>query len=149
MSVNSTPMGESWDAQMKAAAPPFKASEGITGLEKLGMSNATVDAALPMGLTGGATMDEVQAAGRELVKNFDTRVLPAISAGNTTAAGTEAMAGLGLTPTLERQVDIIRGMSEGRYSPIVADKMSRQETGQGLAEAMARLSGTVEFIKKL
>lgn len=148
ITANSIPMGESWDAQTKSASP-FKASEGITGLEKVGLSSATVNGALPTGLTGGATMDEVQAAGRELIRNFDTRVVPAINAGNKGSVAKSDTAALGLTPKLERQVEIIRGMVEGQYSPVVADKLMRQETGQSLAEGMARLSGTVEFVQKL
>jgi len=145
--VDRVPMGNSWDTQ-NAATAQFKASEGITGLEKLGKSNATVQANLPAGLSAGATMDEVQAAGRELIRNFDTRVIPAMNGVNQGRAKSDT-AGLGLTPKLERQVEIIRGMVEGQYSPVVADKLMRQETGQSLAEGMARLSGTVEFVQKL
>jgi hypothetical protein len=146
--VDKVPMGNSWDTQ-NAATAQFKASEGITGLEKLGKSNATVQANLPAGLSAGATMDEVQAAGRELIRNFDTRVIPALNGVNQGGGAKSDTAALGLTPKLERQVEIIRGMSEGQYSPVVADKLMRQETGQSLAEGMARLSGTVEFVQKL
>lgn len=145
--VDRVPMGNSWDTR-NAATAQFKASEGITGLEKLGKSNATVQANLPAGLSAGATMDEVQAAGSELIRNFDTRVIPAMNGVNQGGAKSDT-AGLGLTPKLERQVEIIRGMVEGQYSPVVADKLMRQETGQSLAEGMARLSGTVEFVQKL
>ncbi|RJR33016.1 MAG: hypothetical protein C4576_28940 [Desulfobacteraceae bacterium] len=145
-SVGMIPMGGSWDTQKTTSQ--FKAGEGIAGLEKLGMSNATVQSSLPAGLSTGASMSEVQAAGRELIKNFDTGVLPALNKlnqGRVVASDTA----LGLTPELERQVEIIRGMAEGQYSPIVADKLMLQETGQSLAEGMARLSGTVEFVQKL
>ncbi|MDD5205142.1 MAG: hypothetical protein PHS17_06955, partial [Desulfobacterales bacterium] len=145
--VDKVPMGNSWDTK-NAATAQFKASEGITGLEKLGKSNATVQANLPAGLSAGATMDELQAAGRELIRNFDTRVVPAMNGVNQGGAKSDTAA-LGLTPKLERQVEIIRGMVEGQYSPVVADKLMRQETGQSLAEGMARLSGTVEFVQKL
>jgi hypothetical protein len=141
------PMGSSWDTQGTTAR--VSASEGISGLEKLGMDSATINAALPADLTTGATMDEVQAAGRELVKSFDSRVVPAINALNKGGAGKDGTAAVGVTPLVERQVEIIRGMSEGQYSPVVADKLLRQDTGHTLAEAMARLSGTVDFIQKI
>ncbi len=144
--ADSLPMGGAWDA--KGATVPFSASEGIAGLETLGLGNATIQAALPKGLTAGATMDEVQAAGRDLVQSFDRQVVPALGALKRGGAG-KAGAAVGLTPKAERQVEILRGMAEGLYSPVVADTLLRQETGQALAEVMARLSGTVEFVQTL
>lgn len=148
LSAVGTPMGKAWVVQTGGNAQ-FRAGEEITGLEKLGLSGAAVKATLPVGLTSGATMSEVKAAGDQLIKNFDTQVLPVISPNNAAGAAKGDAPALGLTPRLERQVDIVRGMSEGRYSAIVADKMLRQETGQGLAESMARLSGTIAFVNNL
>lgn len=141
------PLGDAWNTKAAGVAR-FGAGEGIAGLEKLGLSGATVEAFLPPGLGGGATMDEVKSAGRELVRSFDTQVLPVLGAGKLGSTATTDGTALALTPKLERQLEILRGMSDGHYSAIVADKMLSRETGQCLAEAMARLSGIVKFVYK-
>ena len=74
--------------------------------------------------------DQLQAKSRDLIQKLDGT----INVKTRTAA---------LTPTQKRQVEIIRGMSEGKYSAIVADKLLIRETGQGLTQTMALLSGTV------
>lgn len=141
------PLGDAWNATAAGAAK-LPAGEGITGLEKLGLSGARLDTTLPAGLGAGATMDEVKSAGRDLVRSFDTQVRPALGAGKVGNTVTTDGTALTLAANLERQVEILRGMSEGQYSAIVADKMLAKETGQSLAEAMARLSGIVKFVHK-
>jgi hypothetical protein len=145
ISPTSLPMGKSWSSRT-ADSETFKLSEGITGLKDLGLADVTLDKRLSPGLTGdGATMSEVQAAARVLMNDFDKKMLPAMDAIRSEGSD-HGKAALGLNPKLEKQVNILRGLADGQYSPIAADEMLRRGTGQGLQEAMARLTGTIEFV---
>jgi len=139
------PLGRSLGAG-KEASGPFKPGESITGLSQAGLQGSTDSAALSPVLTEGATMSEVQSAARALIQDFDGRMLPALDALNSTAAGRGAV---DLTPHLERQVNILRGLAEGQYSAVVADELMRRDTGEGLARSMARVSGTIQYVLNL
>ena len=146
---DAVPFSTAWSEQT-ADVTRMKVDEGITGLRSLGLDGAETAARMPQNLHAGSTMTEIQVAGRELLKDLDTKVVPAMMTRNRelSASGQSL---LGFTPRQSREIAIIRAMASGdaNMSPVVADRLLRADGGSGLAEAMTRLSGTIEFAQKL
>lgn len=143
------PFSRTWSGQT-ADVTRIKVDEGITGLRALGLEGAETTVRLPANLNAGSTLTEIQIAGRELIKDLDTKVVPAIMARNRELSeGGGSL--LGFTGRQEREIAILRAMAsgDGGMSPVVADRLLRRDGGGGLGEAMARLSGTIEFVQKL
>lgn len=146
---DAVPFSTAW-AEQTADVTRMKVDEGITGLRALGLDGAETTARLPQNLNAGSTMTEIQVAGRELLKDLDTKVVPAMITRNRELSSS-GQSLLGFTARQEREIAIIRAMVSGdaNMSPVVADRLLRADGGRGLAEAMTRLSGTIEFAQKL
>lgn len=96
---------------------------------------------------GSLITGEAQAKAVELIKDFDAKIQTGAGI-NTPGLQNKDLAALGGGTTFDRQVEIIRGMSEGQYSAIVADALLLQETGKSLVESMALVSETIDSVQK-
>ncbi len=145
--TNALPMGDSWASKAPISGAKVPLGDLLTGSSA--SAGTSIEAALPSGLNAAATMSEVQAAGSTLIAQFDSKVLPMIEALNAADKAAGKPAAAGLTPTLERQIAVVRGLSQGDFSPIVADRILLQDTGQSLAETMAQMAGAFDYVTKL
>lgn len=142
--VVSTPPANTSSRSSAPAAPTTPTATGSANIKPSGNPGKITASVMDAGslITG-----EAQAKAVELIKDFDAKIQTGAGI-NTPGLQNKDLAALGGGTTFDRQVEIIRGMSEGQYSAIVADALLLQETGKSLVESMALVSETIDSVQK-